>query len=88
MTLSVSEVRKHVVDFIQDAVKEGKHPRDIRRYLQKIGVRWRYQSRHQGEREKQRRLRQQSLCTLGCGRWTDWTLNPTCFDCRADIWRE
>lgn len=60
-------------EFIQEALKRGIHPRQIRTELQKVGIRWHYsfagyskeddrRLQHQGNRERQRRLRQFCVC--------------------------
>lgn len=83
---SVESVRKRVHDLIQDAIASGQPLKLIRRKLREMGVRFNYSCTPAGQRERERRLRQHSLCATGCGQHANWRMNPMCFDCRAKQW--
>jgi hypothetical protein len=84
---SVTDVRKAVVQLIQDCLDHGLSSRGTRRKLQEMGIRWSYSQGPQGARERSRRQRQGNLCITGCGGYANWEVNSACFECRAAAWQ-
>lgn len=84
---SESSVRKRVHELIQEAISGGQPLKLIREQLRTMGVRFSYSHTPPAAKERERRLRQHSLCSTGCGRYADWKINSLCFDCRSEQWR-
>lgn len=77
-------------DIVEAGRQAGVHPSLIRRKLQELGIHWGYEyPRHQGGRERRKRLRKAGLCEEGCGAYAPSTREPRmCDDCAAKAWSE
>lgn len=98
--MSGVQLQPHTVrlsELVNELLKQGFHPRDIRRQFAARGIRWEYKfstavdglrKQHQGNREKARRLRQIGLkkCANCSNTLSIGLPEDLCYDCLAEKW--